>query len=53
MLPAPKIELPLKPKNKSIARIPGTKYFAFIGIGINSKDSSAFGTINANATKSP
>ena len=42
-----------KPKNKSPAINMGTKYFAFIGIGINIKNRETFGNKNANATIIP
>ena len=41
------------PKNRSPAIKIGTKYFAFIGIGINIKKREMLGKRNANATKIP
>ena len=43
----------ITPENKSNNTIPGTKYFALIGTGINSKANSALGNIKAKATNKP
>ena len=51
--PPEKIEKPVNPENKSSPTIIGTKYFAFIGTGINIIANSAIGNIKAKATNKP